>query len=109
MEKSFNKLVRDNIPDIIKDNNEVALIRILDENEYRVELYKKLFEECGEVEKSKNSGEVLEELADVLEIVKAIAELEGKELDDVVTVANQKRLKRGGFTKRILLEKTKDK
>ncbi len=43
MEKSFNKLVRDNIPDIIKDNNEVALIRILDENEYRVELYKKLF------------------------------------------------------------------
>lgn len=109
MEKIFNKLVRDNIPEIIKRNNEVAITRKLNEDEYRIELYKKMFEECKEVEESKNSDELLEELSDVLEIVKSIAELEGKKLDDVVMISNQKRLKRGGFTKRIFLEKTMDK
>lgn len=106
MERYFNKLVRDNIPDIIKNNNEVAVTRTLNEEEYRVSLYKKLFEECNEVRKSKNRSETLEELADVLEIVKSIAELEGKELNDVASIANQKRLNRGGFRKRIFLEKT---
>ena len=50
--------------------------------------------------------DTLEELADVLEVLKAIAELNNKELDDVIEKANQKRLKRGGFEKRIFLEKT---
>ena len=49
---------------------------------------------------------VKEELADVLEILKSIVELNDKKLDDVVEVAKQKRLKRGGFEKRIFLEKT---
>ena len=41
MEKVFNKLVRDNIPDIIEKNNEVAVTRILEGKEYLKELYKK--------------------------------------------------------------------
>lgn len=40
MEKVFNKLVRDNIPDIIEKNNEVAVTRILEGKEYLKELYK---------------------------------------------------------------------
>lgn len=106
MEKEFNKLVRDNIPNIIASNNEVAVTRVLDDEEYRAELYKKLKEECGEVIEASTSRDVLEELADVLEVVKAIAQLENKEIGDIMEIAEEKKIKRGGFEKRIYLEKT---
>ena len=106
MEKVFNKLVRDNIPNIIESNNEVAITRTLDDEDYRIELYRKLKEECYEVINSKNQNETLEELADVLEVLKSIARLEHKSIDDIINIANEKSLKRGGFEKRIFLEKT---
>lgn len=106
MERIFNKLVRDNIPNIIESNGEKAVIKILEYDEYKNELYKKLLEEVNEVISSNNSDETIEELADVLEVLKSIAELNGKKIDDVVEVAKQKRLKRGGFEKRVFLEKT---
>ena len=106
MERVFNKLVRDNIPDIIASNGEEAVTSVLGDDEYKLELYKKLLEEANEVISSKSSNETIEELADVLEILNAIAVLNGKKIDDVVEVARQKRLKRGGFEKRIFLEKT---
>lgn len=109
MEKIYNKLVRDNIPNIIENNGEVAITRVLDSKEYRCELYKKLNEECLEVISSKTKDETLEELADVLEVLKSIAELENVKLEDVIEIAKQKRLKRGGFEKRIFLERTKTK
>lgn len=104
--RTFNKLVRDNIPSIIENNNEVAITRILNDDEYRNELYKKLIEEANEVISSKTTKETLEELADVLEVIIAISKLESKNLDDIIEISNQKRLKRGGFDKRIFLEKT---
>ena len=42
MEKIYNKLVRDNIPTIIEQDNEVPFTRILNDNDYKKELYKKL-------------------------------------------------------------------
>ena len=105
MDRVYNKLVRDKIPDIIKDNKEIPITRVLDNNEYKEELEKKLFEECNEVVMSSGSSRI-EELADVLEVVKALAELEDKSLDDV-NCACSKREKRGAFEKRIFLEKVK--
>ena len=106
MVQIFNKLVRDNIPNIIENNGEKAITRILSDKEYRVELYKKLLEESQEVINSQDTEDILEELADVLEVLKSIAELENRNLDDIIEIANQKRLKRGGFSKKIFLEKT---
>lgn len=106
MEKVFNKLVRDNIPDIIKNNGEEAITRILNDCEYRKELFKKLEEEVSEAIKSEDSDELLLELADILEVLESIAELHDKSLDDVIELAKKKRQKRGGFKKRIFLEKT---
>ena len=106
MEKIYNKLVRDNIPTIIEQDNEVPFTRILNDNDYKKELYKKLKEECDEVIDSKNTFELLEELADLLEVIKSIAQLEDKTIDDIIETANQKKLKRGGFEKIIFLEKT---
>ena len=106
MVQIFNKLVRDNIPNIIENNGEKAITRILSDKEYRVELYKKLLEESQEVINSQDTEDILEELADVLEVLKSIAELENRNLDDIIEIENQKRLKRGGFSKKIFLEKT---
>lgn len=106
MEQVFNKLVRDKIPNKIESNGEVAITRILSDDEYKNELYKKLLEESHEVINSQGGEDTLEELADVLEVLKAIAELNNKKIDDVIEKANQKRLNRGGFEKRFFLEKT---
>ncbi len=105
MEKIYNKLVRDKIPEIIESNGEIAKCRILDEQEFKAELEKKLFEEYNEVLEAQGSERV-EELADMLEILKALAELEGSNLEQVIQVAEEKAKKRGAFKERIFLEKT---
>ena len=104
MEQIYNKLVRDKIPEIIKNNGENPIVRILDDNEYKVELEKKLFEEYNEVIES-NYSERIEELADMIEVIDALASLEDKTLNDVIKVAKEKRDKRGGFKDKIYLEK----
>ena len=106
MEQIFNKLVRDKIPEIIKNNGEESITRVLSDEEYRAELYKKLLEEANEVITSQGTESTIEELADVLEVLISLAELDNKDLNDVIEISNQKRLKRGGFEKRIFLEKT---
>ena len=100
---SYKKLVRDNIPDIIKNNGEIPITRILSDNEYKIELEKKLYEEYQEVLNS-NGKDRIEELADMLEVMISLAKLEGIDLDDVIDVTKVKRLKRGGFNKRVYLE-----
>ena len=106
MEKKYNKLVRDNIPNIILDDNELPITRILSLDEFKTELYKKLNEECKEVLNSKTKKETIEELADILEVIKSIAKLNGEGLEKIINIANEKRLKKGGFDKKIYLEKT---
>ena len=106
MEKVFDKLVRDNIPSIIENNGEVAITEILKDEDYINELYKKLLAEANEVIDSKKPIDTLEELADVFEVLKAIAEFNGKSIDDIIEIADEKRAKRGGFGKRVFLKKT---
>lgn len=100
---SYNKLVRDKIPEIIINNGEEPITRILNDSEYKLELEKKLLEECNEVISS-SSKDRIEELADLLEVIRALATLEEKTLDDVIEAANKKVLKRGAFKNKIYLE-----
>ena len=107
MEKIYNKLVRDNIPNIIKDKNkEIPVTRILSDDEYKKELHKKLLEECNELISAEIKSDVIEEASDVFEVLRAISESEGANIDTVIEASEQKRQIRGGFTKRIFLEKT---
>ena len=105
MEQVFNKLVRDKIPEKIESNGEKAYTRILSDEEYKIELEKKLNEEYQEVLSSSGKDRI-EELADMLEIIKCLAALENSSLEEVEEVAKQKALKRGSFDKRIFLERT---
>ena len=104
MERIYNKLVRDNIPNIIRKNNETPIIRVLNEDEYKKELELKLYEEYKEVIEAKEN-ERLEELADMIEVIKALANIENKNLKDIIDIADEKANKRGSFSNRIFLEK----
>lgn len=109
MEQIYNKLVRDKIPEKIEKNGEIPITSILNDNEYKRELEKKLYEEYNEVI-SASGKDRIEELADMLEVIKSLANIEGKSLEDVIKVSSEKREKRGGFDNRIFLKKvlTKD-
>ena len=104
MERIYNKLVMDKIPNIIKEKKETPVVKILDDEEYQEALEKKLYEEYQEVIEASVEDRV-EELADMLEVIRAIAKLENKTLEDVIEVANKKVDKRGGFEEKIFLEK----
>lgn len=108
MIKKYNKLVRDNIPEIIKSNNGIPKTRILDKVEYKKELEIKLDEEVKEVLSTNNSEERIEELADVLEVIRTLAEIENKTLNDIIKIADIKAINRGRFTKRIYLEEVEE-
>lgn len=103
MEKIYHKLVRDNIPTMIEQNHEKPIIQILSDEEYKIELEKKLYEEYNEVLNSKEDARI-EELADMLEVMISLAELEHKTFDDIEKVRIVKKEKRGGFSKRIYLK-----
>ena len=103
MKKTYNKLVRDKIPEIIRNNGEIPKTRILNDEEYKKELELKLYEEYKEVIES-DSVNRLEELADLLEVINALANLENKDLSDIIEIANNKSKKRGAFKEKIFLE-----
>ena len=105
METVYNKLVRDNIPEIIKCNNDgEAVIRILSDEEYKKALEDKLYEEYQEVLESSGEDRV-EELADMLEIMISLAKLEKSNLEKIIEIAKKKKAKRSGFDKKLYLEK----
>lgn len=108
MERVYNKLVRDNIPNIIKAKGEIPVTRILDNTTYKSELEKKLYEEYQEVLESSGDNRT-EELADMIEIIRALAKLENKSLQDIIDIANDKNIKRGAFEEKIFLEKVIEK
>lgn len=104
MERVYNKLVRDKIPEIIKSNGEVPITRFLTDEEYKVELEKKLYEEYQEVLNATGRDRI-EELADMLEVMKHLARLENATLEEVESMASEKSSKRGAFEDKIFLEK----
>lgn len=108
-EECYYKLVRDNIPQIIKDSGKEPVCRVLSETEYMDYLFKKDIEELCEVKEAVTVSEIKEELADKLEIIRAIAEFNGFTLQDIIAEADNKRNLKGGFKERLLLEKVIEK
>ena len=96
----MGKLVRDKIPALIEASGETAIYRILDESEYRRCLESKLDEEVAEFHSDRNA----EELADILEVVYALAESIGCTKEGLLSCYEKKHAQRGGFQDRIFLE-----
>lgn len=99
-----NKLVRDKIPAIITAQGKTANTRILDDEEYTHYLEAKLDEEVGEYHSDRSA----EELADILEVVFALAENLGCSREELMEVYRGKNEKRGGFRERYFLIRVED-
>lgn len=95
----YNKLVRDLIPELIKEQGEVPHFRFLCDEEYTRCLEDKLDEEVGEYHRDRNIGE----LADILEVVFALAENLGCTRDALMESYQRKHDARGGFQNRVFL------
>jgi predicted house-cleaning noncanonical NTP pyrophosphatase (MazG superfamily) len=101
--KHYNKLVRDKIPSIIKSSGGVAHTKILDnDSDYLEALKRKLLEEAKEVQQTP----MPEELADVIEVVRALAKHLGTSMQEIEKLRVKKNHTNGSFDKRILLEST---
>lgn len=96
---AFHKLVRDRIPELIEAKGGRPVVRILDDERYTQCLEEKLDEETAEYHQDKN----LEELADILEVVFALAENLGASKEELMNVYRQKNQQRGGFSRRLFL------
>lgn len=99
MIKTYNKLVRDRIPEIIQGNGQRCRTRVLTDAEYIAALDSKLMEECAEYKDSRS----IEELADIFEVLCAMAACNGFSKEDLIAIQEKKRADRGGFENRILL------
>jgi predicted house-cleaning noncanonical NTP pyrophosphatase (MazG superfamily) len=104
----YNKLVRDKIPKIIEEAGKTFVARTLTDAEYKHELRQKAFEELEEYMAAKDDETALEELADLLEIVHALAECHGANFEQVEKIRAEKAEKRGGFKEKIFLIEVHD-
>ncbi|MBI3588998.1 MAG: nucleoside triphosphate pyrophosphohydrolase [Candidatus Liptonbacteria bacterium] len=98
----YDKLVRNRIPDIIRAKGGQPKTHTASETEYAAKLTEKLREEVEEFLRDRNP----EELADILEVVKALAETQGRKLEDIERMRVEKEEERGGFDERIILEES---
>lgn len=100
---TYNKLVRDLIPQIIQSSGKECRTRILDEEEYKQELIVKLKEESAEYFEATDANDSLEELADMLEVIRALAVVHGASWEQLEAIREKKAEKRGGFQNRVYL------
>ena len=97
----YDKLVRDRIPEIIRENDETPVTHAADGAEFRERLREKLCEEAAEFRESGDS----EELADVLAVLAAIRDAEGIADAELERLREAKAEERGGFEEGVVLER----
>ncbi|MBE6563648.1 MAG: phosphoribosyl-ATP pyrophosphohydrolase [Ruminococcaceae bacterium] len=103
MKRTYNKLVRDRIPEIIEAKGEKPVTKILTDEEYWSSLFEKALEELDEVKTADDLDETKKELADLLEVVRAMAEHKGFSLSEIIEEADRKASERGKFENKIYL------
>lgn len=101
--KSYHKLVRDRIPEIIEEDGKACIWETLSDEDYLHLLDEKLNEELAEYQQSKS----LEELADLLEVLGAVVTARGYTWNQLTALRKEKREQWGGFEKRILLKEVR--
>ena len=101
---TFDKAIRDKIPEIIQKDGHSCNIQTLSDEKFLVQLEKKLSEEVTEYQNDKNP----EELADILEVVYRIAQLQGISKEELEKIRINKLQERGGFDKNLFLMDTSE-
>lgn len=102
--KTYHKLVRNRIPEIIEADGKICVCETLSGEDYINFLDQKLNEELAEYQESKSP----EELADLLEVMQAVVKARGWTLEELEQVRADKAAKRGRFEKKILLKEVRE-
>ena len=102
----YNKLIRDRIPEIISADGWFPETKVLNKKDFIVELKKKIFEEAKELNEGKDHQNLIEELADIQEIIDTVLKEKQVKLADFRKLQTKKRQKRGGFKKKLFLIST---
>ena len=105
MEKKYHKLVRDRIPEIIRQSGSECEFVILSDREYRQALRQKLIEEAGEAAAA-DEDDLVAELADLSEVMDAVMLSFGISGDRLLAEKIKRREARGSFAKKIMLLRT---
>jgi predicted house-cleaning noncanonical NTP pyrophosphatase (MazG superfamily) len=102
MRKEYDKLVRDRIPEIIRQDGRQCGVEVMPEDEYVQALKDKLVEEAKEAAAA-GSDDLVKELADLYEVVDALMAACGIDRESVVAKQEERRQSRGGFDQRLRL------
>ena len=102
----YDKLVRDRIPEIIRQAGKVPVTRLVTD---KMELQQRLIDKLAEeIQEYKESGSV-EEIADILEVLQGLVEqVHDMKWEDVRELQGRKWEERGGFRKGIVLERVEE-
>jgi len=106
--KIYNKLVRDKIPQIIEASGKTCEVLILDDTAYEEALKTKLLEEIEEVQAAKGDDELIEELADLYEVLSSLVAAKGVSEEQFLKIVKAKNEKRGGFRDKVFLESVEE-
>jgi predicted house-cleaning noncanonical NTP pyrophosphatase (MazG superfamily) len=98
----YNKLVRDKIPEIIKERGGNSKTHIADDEEYKQKLKEKLREEVDEFLENDN----IYEFVDILEVLDAICDYRNFEKTELLDLKDKKAEERGRFKKKIILDES---
>lgn len=106
--KEYNKLIRDRVGEAIEKDGRVAIIRSLEKQEFQDELKKKLMEEVNELLSAQGDA-IVEEMADVYEVLEHLLAVYGIKEEDLLIVKAKKAQIKGKFRKRLFLVAVKEK
>jgi len=96
MERYVGKLVRDKIPEIIVAQGRTPVTRRLTDNEFLTAAKRKLIEESQEALYADSQNALIEELADIAELVDTIAAAASIPLE-AISAARKEKAKKKGF------------
>jgi predicted house-cleaning noncanonical NTP pyrophosphatase (MazG superfamily) len=98
----YNKLVRDKIPEYIRNRGGNPVSHVASEQEYWQKLKEKLLEEFEEFKKDESK----EEFADLLEVIDAIGDYKEFSKEEIIAIRKRKVAERGAFKDRIILDES---
>ncbi|AHG03494.1 hypothetical protein HALDL1_07690 [Halobacterium sp. DL1] len=104
MSREYDKLVRDRIPGVVREDDETPVTHRAEGEAYRDRLADKLTEEAAEYAESRD----VEELADVLEVVAALREAHDVDAEELAELRAEKADERGGFAEGVVLERVEE-
>ena len=102
--KIFKKLIRDKMPEIMKAQGKELDVRVLESDEFKEALRRKIIEEVSELKDAKNEAEAMDKIAYLHEIADSLGDAYGFPRKDVLALKEKVRAERGGFEKRLFLE-----